>query len=115
MNYKRKKRMKQPDNKDSTDKAEFEELPVINKKKQLYSNNLGNMIKNLANPRFLGSIHMKKETSHNNNSVENLIESELKLKMTKSLKNTLLNPVTKILIILAIVFNLIWFLLIAIF
>ena len=24
--------MKQPDNKDSTDKAEFEELPVINKK-----------------------------------------------------------------------------------
>jgi len=107
--------MKQTDNKESTDKAEFKELPHINKKMQLYSNNLGNIIKNLLNPRFLGSIHMKKQISSNNNSVENLIENELKLKMTKSLKNTLLNPLTKILIILAIVFNLVWFLLITIF
>ncbi|MFX1502264.1 MAG: hypothetical protein ACFFDH_14985 [Promethearchaeota archaeon] len=107
--------MKQTDNRESTDKAEFKELPVINKNKQLYSNYIDNIIKNLSNPRFLGSIHMKKGDSLKNNSVENLVESELKLKMTKSLKNTLLNPVTKVLIILAIVFNLIWFLLITIF
>ena len=109
------KRMEQPDKKESKDKTEFKELSVINKKSQLYSNNLGNIIKNLANPRFLGSIHMKKQTSQNNNTVENLIENELKLKMTKALKNTMFNPVTKVLVILAIVFNLIWFLLIALF
>jgi hypothetical protein len=107
--------MKQTDNNESTDKAEFKEFPTINKKMQLYSNYLDNTIKSLSNPRFLGSFHMKKDTSLNNNSVENLIESELKLKMTKSLKNTLLNPVTKVLIILAIVFNLVWFLFITIF
>ena len=106
--------MRQPDNTESADNAEFKELPSINKKKQLYSNNLDNIIRNLSNPRFLGSIHMKKTIS-NRNSVENLIEDELKLKMTKTLKNTLVNPVTKILIILAIVFNLIWFLLAALF
>jgi hypothetical protein len=107
--------MKQTDNNESADKAEFKELPTVNKKMQLYSNYLDNNIKSLSNPRFLGSIHMKKDTSLNNNSVENLIESELKLKMAKSLKNTFLNPVTKVLIILAIVFNLVWFLLITIF
>ena len=106
--------MKQLDNKESADNAEFKELSSIYKKKQLYSNNLDNVIRSLSNPRFLGSIHMKKTTSVEN-SVENLIESELKLKMTKALKNTLFNPLTKILIILAIVFNLIWFLLVALF
>ncbi|UCC18530.1 MAG: hypothetical protein JSV62_10515 [Promethearchaeota archaeon] len=106
--------MKQPVNKDSKDKTEFKQLPIIRKKNQLYSNNLGNIIKNLANPRFLGSIHMKKEASRYN-TIENLIDDELKLKMTKGIKNTMFNPVTKILILLALVFNLIWFILIAIF
>ena len=106
--------MKQSNNKNSTDDAEFKKIPSINKKKQLYSNYLSNIIQNLSNPRFLGSIHMKKETSPKINSVENLIEDELKLKMTKALKNTLFNPVTKILILSAIVFNIILFLLIAI-
>lgn len=107
--------MRQPDNKESEDSVELKNLPSINKKKYLYSNHLNNLISNISNPRFLGSIHMKKTLSHNNNSVENLIENELKQNLTKSLKNTLFNPVTKILILLAIVFNIIWFLLIAIF
>lgn len=107
--------MKQTDNKETADKAEFKELPPINKRSLFSSNNLDNIIKNLSTPRFLGSIHLKKEANAHLNSVENLIEDELKLKMTKALKNTLFNPLTKILIILAIVFNLIWFLLIYIF
>jgi len=107
--------MKKSDNKESAANAEFKDLPSINKKSHQYSNYLGNIISNLSNPRFLGSFHMKKETSLNNNSVENLIESDLKLKMTRSLKNTLFNPITKILIISAIVFNIIWLLLIIIF
>ncbi len=107
--------MKQTDNKESPAKAEFKEVPPINKIPLLSSNNLDNIIKNLSKPRFLGSIHLKEQLGPRSDSIENLIESELKLKMTKSLKNTLLNPLTKILIILAIVFNLIWFLLVFIF
>jgi hypothetical protein len=107
--------MKQTENKEPMDKTEFKEHPSMNKKNQFYSNNIESIISNLSNPRFLGSIHMRKGVSPNNNSVKNLIEDELKLKMTKALKNTLFNPVTKVLIILAIVFNLIWFLLVAIF
>ncbi|MFX1380010.1 MAG: hypothetical protein ACFFA4_13045 [Promethearchaeota archaeon] len=106
--------MKLTDNKESADEVDFRELPSFNKKKQLYSNYLDNIIKSLSAPKFLGSIHMKRTTSPNN-SIENLVESELQLKTAKALKNTLFNPVTKILIILAIVFNLVWFLLAAIF
>ncbi len=105
--------MKQTDYNDSADNAEFKELPSINKKKQFYSNHLENIISSLTSPRFLGSIHMK-NTNSAKNSIENLVESELQLKTTKALKNTLFNPVTKILILMAIVFNLLWFLLAAI-
>jgi len=102
--------MNPPDKKESTHKDNFRELPQINKNPLFTSNNLDNIIKNLSKPRFLGSIHMKKDTMTNSNLVENLIENELKSKMTHSIKNTLFNPVTKILIILAIIFNLIWLL-----
>lgn len=107
--------MKQSDNEKSGDTTEFKEPLSINKKSQQYSNYIGNIIKNLSNPRFLGSFHMKKETSPRNNLVENLIESDMKLKMNRTLKNTLFNPITKILIISAIVFNIVWLLLITIF
>lgn len=107
--------MKQTDDKESADKAEFKGIPPINKIKLFSSNNLENIIKGLSKPRFLGSIHLKNETHTNINPVGNLIESELKLKMTKALKNTLFNPVTRILIISAIIFNIIWFTLIYIF
>ncbi|MFX0000560.1 MAG: hypothetical protein ACFE9Q_10060 [Candidatus Hodarchaeota archaeon] len=102
--------MKPTDKKQSTKKEEFEDLPLINKDPLFTTNNLDNMIKNLSRPGFLGSIHMKNDTRTNSKLVENLVENELKLKMTKSLKNTLFNPVTKILIILAIIFNLTWLL-----
>ncbi|MCK4379831.1 MAG: hypothetical protein KAW51_01755 [Candidatus Lokiarchaeota archaeon] len=102
--------MNPTDKKESTTKGNFEDLPLLNKNPLLTSNNLDNIIKNLSKPRFMGSIHMKKETRINSNLVENLIESELKSKMTNSIKNTIFNPVTKILIMLAIIFNLVWLL-----
>ena len=61
--------MKKSDNKESTANAESKDLPSINKKSHQYTNYLGNIISNLSNPRFLGSFHMKKETSSNNDSV----------------------------------------------
>ena len=93
---------------ESNGKDKIEELSQSNKDPLLATNNLDYMIKNLSTPRFMGSIHMKKDSNTNSNIVTNLIENELNLKITKSLKNTLFNPVTKILILLAIIFNLTW-------
>jgi hypothetical protein len=101
--------MKQTDYNNSTTDPDFTQLQSINKKKQLFSNHLNDVINSLTNPRFLGSIHMRKANS-DTDSLENLVESELQLKTTKALKSTLFNPVTKILIILAVVFNILWFL-----
>jgi len=81
---------------------------LVNKSKFLPSNNLSSRIKNLSNPRFLGSIHLRKEMNPIYHQVKNLIANENELKLNKSLKNTLFNPVTKILIILAALFNVIW-------
>ncbi|MFX1339050.1 MAG: hypothetical protein ACFFDK_10605 [Promethearchaeota archaeon] len=79
------------------------------------SDALSNSINNLSKPRFLGSIHMNKEFISNFSSVENLLHGELEMKLNKSLKNTLFNPITKILILITIIFNLVWLLLFYIF
>ena len=81
-------------------------------KKLLSSDSLDYAIKNLSRPRFLGSIHLKNNANPSFKHIENLIDKDLNLKMTKSLRNTILNPVTKTLIILAIIFNIFWFLLV---
>jgi hypothetical protein len=78
--------------------------------------NLDNFIDDLYNPRFMGSVHMKKDTpkGEKNQSIEvskEMLKNELKLKLDDSLKNTLFNPITKILILGMIIFNLVYFLL----
>ncbi|TFG06966.1 MAG: hypothetical protein EU539_06240 [Promethearchaeota archaeon] len=76
---------------------------------------LADSIKNLTNPNFLGSMHMKPKYISNFTSIETLINNELESKIDKSLKNTMLNPITKILILLMIIFNLAWFLILFVF
>ena len=98
-----------PVNKNETNgKDKIEGLSILNKDPLLTTNNIDYMIKNLSSPRFMGSIHMKKDVSTNSNIVTNLIENELNSKISKSLKNTLFNPVTKVLLLIAIIFNLTW-------
>ncbi len=90
---------------------EVEEKVTIN---LLSSKELDNAIKNISRPRFLGSIHLNKDylnPNYNISSVDNLLRGELELKVNKSLKNTISNPVTKALIVSMIVFNLVWMLL----
>ncbi|TFG26876.1 MAG: hypothetical protein EU532_08800 [Promethearchaeota archaeon] len=88
----------------------------FNKEKKRSSDNLlssdalSNSIKNLSNPRFLGSIHMNKQFVSNFSSVENLLNGELEMRINRSLKNTLINPITKVLILITILFNLLWLL-----
>ncbi|MFX1345295.1 MAG: hypothetical protein ACFFBC_09935 [Promethearchaeota archaeon] len=86
------------------------ELESIPRNSFIPSNNLDYLIKKLSNPEFLGSIHLKKEMNPNYQQVEKILSSEHELKLTRSLKNTIFNPVTKFLIISAIIFNLVWIL-----
>ena len=94
-----------------TDPEFNEEIENLGRKKLnlLSSEALSNKIKNITNPSFLGSIHMK--TAHptsNFSSVDNLLKGELELKLNKSLKNSMFNPLTKILILSMVIFNIIW-------
>lgn len=70
---------------------------------------IDSFIKNLSNPRFLGSIHMNKENMQHDSSIENLIKGELEHKVNDSLKSSMFNPITKALILIAIIFNILWF------
>ena len=90
---------------------EFEELGK--KKLNLFSSEaLDNSIKNLTRPAFLGSFHMKNMYPNTNfSSIENILKGQLELKINKSLKNAVLNPITKVLIILMVVFNIVWIML----
>ncbi|MBY8981923.1 MAG: hypothetical protein KGD57_03180, partial [Candidatus Lokiarchaeota archaeon] len=75
----------------------------------IYSSQLDNIIKNLTKPRFLGSIHLEKQVNNNISSIENLIKNEHQSKLDKSIRNSIFNPFTKILIIIIVLFNILWF------
>jgi len=87
----------------------------LNRKSFIPYNNIESIISNISNPKFVGSIHLKKEMNPNYHQVKELLASEHELNLTHSLKNTMFNPITKILILSAIIFNLIWFLAVYIF
>ena len=74
------------------------------------SKSLDYSIKKLSSPNFLGSIHFNKEMMTHNNmqSVENLVQGDLNMRIDKSLKNSMVNPITKALILLMIGFNILW-------
>jgi Fe2+ transport system protein B len=91
-------------------KKHFEQNKEENRNKILASNNLERSIKNLSKPSFLGSYHLNRSLYQKNSSLNTIINDELQLEMNKSIKNTVFNPITKILIIIAILFNLFWFL-----
>ena len=77
--------------------------------RSLSSYDLSNFINNLSHPKFLGSIHLRKEAMPPyNRTLETMVNGELGLKMNKSLKSSFLNPITLALIFIAIVFNLFW-------
>ena len=59
---------------------QIKDIENIDKKPMLSSSDLYNSIKNLSNPRFLGSIHLKNMNRNPNfSSVDNLLSGELEL------------------------------------
>ncbi len=106
--------MKEIEN-DEKNSLENKEYNSINRNHLIPFNNISHLIKNLSNPKFLGSIHLKKEMNPNYNQVKDLLAHEHESNLTRSLKNTIFNPFTKILILSAIIFNIFWFLAIYVF
>ncbi|MFX1456209.1 MAG: hypothetical protein ACFFDB_12615 [Promethearchaeota archaeon] len=100
---------------DKEKSVENKEYNLVNRNKLIPFNSITHIINNLLNPSFLGSIHLKKEYNPNYNQVKDLLADERELNLTRSLKNTIFNPITKILILSAIIFNLIWFLAVYLF
>ncbi|MFW9822031.1 MAG: hypothetical protein ACFFE4_03805 [Candidatus Thorarchaeota archaeon] len=100
--------MKEIEN-DRNKSVENKDYNPLNRNKLIPFNNITHLINNLSNPKFLGSIHLKKEYNPNYNQVKDLLADERELNLTRTLKNTIFNPITKILILSAIIFNLIWF------
>ncbi|MHA2284099.1 MAG: hypothetical protein ACXAC5_24940 [Promethearchaeota archaeon] len=106
--------MKEIEN-DKKSSMENSEYSSVNRKNFIPFNNITHLINNLSNPKFLGSLHLKKEMNPNYHQVKDLLASEHELNLTRSLKNTIFNPITKVLILSAIIFNLVWFLAIYVF
>ena len=106
--------MKEREN-DKNNSMENKEYSSVNRNNLIPFNNISHLIKNISNPKFLGSIHLKKEMNPNYHQVKDLLANELELNLTQSLKNSIFNPITKILILSAIIFNLAWFLAVYVF
>ncbi len=106
--------MKEIEN-DKKKSVENKEYSLVNRNNLNPFNNVTNLINNLSNPKFVGSIHLKKEMNPNYHQIKDLLANEHELNLTHSLKNTMFNPITKILILSAIIFNLFWFLAVYVF
>ena len=90
---------------------DYEEILNNNKLNLLGSADPNAIIKSLSTPRFLGSYHLKEDINPNFKPLNNLIKGELDYRYTKSLKSTIFNPITIIIIVVALIFNILWFIL----
>ena len=66
-------------------------------------------LKSLTSPRFLGSYHLKEETNPIYKTINTLMKGDLEVKYSKALRNPLINPLSIALIIIALIFNVLWF------
>ena len=88
---------------------DYEDVLNANKLRFFPTSDYNSQLKSLNNPRFLGSYHLKEENTPKYNSIKSLMKGDLDVKYAKALRGTLINPVTIALIIIALLFNLLWF------
>ena len=104
-----KKKIIEKDSKKTHIINDYERVLNGNRLRLFPSNNYNKQLKHLNNPRFLGSYHLKKENAPKYNSFKALMTGDLEVKYAKALRNTIINPVTIALIIVALLFNILWF------
>jgi hypothetical protein len=88
---------------------DYEDVLNANKLRFFPTSDYNSQLKSLNNPRFLGSYHLKEENTPKYNSIKSLMKGDLDVKYAKALRGTLINPVTIALIIIALLFNILWF------
>ncbi|MHA1460986.1 MAG: hypothetical protein ACTSO8_05845 [Promethearchaeota archaeon] len=88
---------------------DYEGILNDNKLHLFPTSDYNSQLKSLASPRFLGSYHMKEETNPRYKMFNTLLKGDLEVKYAKALRSTLINPVTIALIIIALIFNVLWF------
>ena len=104
-----KKKINEKDSKKTQRISDYESVLNGNSLRLFPSSNYNKQLKNLNNPRFLGSYHLKEENTPKYNSFKALMTGDLEVKYAKALRNTISNPVTIALIIVALLFNILWF------
>ena len=87
----------------------YEDILNNNKLHLFPTSDYNSRLKNLTSPRFLGSYHMKEDANSKYNTFKTLLKGDLEVKYSKALRSTLINPITIALIVIALVFNILWF------
>ncbi|MFW9952315.1 MAG: hypothetical protein ACFFKA_19515 [Candidatus Thorarchaeota archaeon] len=100
---------KEVNNSDRMKIKDYEQFFNQNKLRLLPPTNPTTHFKALASPRFLGSYHLKQGTDPRYNSFNAILKGDLEIKYAKGLRSAILNPVTIAIIIIAIIFNILWF------
>jgi len=88
---------------------DYEDILNNNKLNLFPTSNHNAHLKSLTRPQFLGSYHLKEAINSKYNPINTLLKGDLDVKYAKALRSTILNPVTIALIIIAFVFNIMWF------
>ena len=87
----------------------YEEILNNNNLHLFPTSDYNNHLRSLTSPRFLGSYHMKENTNPKYRSINTLLKGNLESKYSKALRSTIVNPITIALIVIALVFNILWF------
>ncbi len=87
----------------------YEDIFNNNKLHLFPTSDYNSQLKRLTNPRFLGSYHMNRDTNPRYKIFNTLMKGDLDVKYAKALRSTLNNPVTIALIVIALIFNVLWF------
>lgn len=98
------------DTKDIEIHEENLENRITNKINLFSTADINAFIKNLSRPQFIGSIHLRKDTNLNKSPVNDMLKGELQMRLSKAIANPFNNVVTRYLVFLMILFNVMWIL-----
>jgi len=88
---------------------DYEDILNNSKLRLFPTSDYNSHLKSLITPRFLGSYHMKEQINPKYKTINTLLKGDLEVKYAKALRSTLINPITIALIVIALIFNVLWF------
>ena len=88
---------------------DYEDVLNSNRLRLFPTSDYNSHLKSLRNPRFLGSYHLKEDANPKYKTFSTLLKGDLEVKYAKALRSTIINPITIALIVIALLFNVLWF------